>query len=438
MTRILTLLRRSGAYSHPQPAVELVARHYEFFVDQGQLATVLRWLDVLPEAVAAADWLLCFAGGVVSAHAGQLDQAERWLELAERAPPLVRDGQEPAGPLAALTGYLRLLRGDIDGTVVNARRALAVSPAAGPVWALAPQMVLAPALWWSGQAAEARVVLETVTRTAQAAGIPAAMVYALGMRAAIAVDEQDERTAEALAQEAIELMRRAELDEHPWAATAHIVNGVLLGRRGELAAAAEEVERGMALAERLRAWQTTAHASLALAEIRQRQQQPAAAQRLLKRVRDLLKSLRDAGDGFSRLEQVEKALRMRATSDRDTASAPFWQLSQREIEVLRLLPSQLSQREIAAELYVSFNTIGHIRARSSINSVSPHAPKLSLARANSVCSNTAHEPPVPPTSMLARTGAPFPESNANVANVVRDKHLGHDDLSVSFSPLLLT
>src|SRR5262249_5552241 len=85
-------------------AVELVARHYSLFVGQGQLATVLRWLEVLPEAVAAEDWLLCFAGGVVSAHAGRFDEAERWLELAERAPPLVRDGQEPAGLLAALAG----------------------------------------------------------------------------------------------------------------------------------------------------------------------------------------------------------------------------------------------------------------------------------------------------------------------------------------------
>jgi ATP/maltotriose-dependent transcriptional regulator MalT len=78
-------------------AVELVAHHYAFFLDRGQLATVLRWLEALPEAVAAQDWLLCFAGTVVTAHAGDLDEAERWLDLAGRAPPLVRDGQEPAG-----------------------------------------------------------------------------------------------------------------------------------------------------------------------------------------------------------------------------------------------------------------------------------------------------------------------------------------------------
>jgi LuxR family maltose regulon positive regulatory protein len=71
----------------------------------------------------------------------------------------------------------------------------------------------------------------------------------------------------------------------------------------------------------------------------------------------VLQSLPDPGDARDRLERTEKVLRVRATRDRTAASAPFWELSPRELEVLRLLPSRLSQREIAAELYVSFNTI---------------------------------------------------------------------------------
>ena len=96
---------------------------------------------------------------------------------------------------------------------------------------------------------------------------------------------------------------------------------------------------------------------LALAEVRQRQHEPAAARRLLAGARDLLESLPDPGDGLERLAQTEKTLRLRAGRERDGTSAPYWELSERELEVLRLLPSRLSQREIAAELYVSFNTI---------------------------------------------------------------------------------
>ncbi|HEX4898375.1 MAG TPA: hypothetical protein VFV53_08480, partial [Candidatus Limnocylindrales bacterium] len=165
---------------------ELVSRHYGLFVDQGQLATVIGWLEAIPERVAAEDWLLGFAAAIVYAHAGRFDDAERWLRLGEGAPAVVRDGQEPAGPLAAAAGYLRLLRGDLGESVTLTRRALATAPAADPIWALAPRMVLAPGLWWTGQAAEARAIHEAIARTAHAAGITAATVYSLGNRAAIA------------------------------------------------------------------------------------------------------------------------------------------------------------------------------------------------------------------------------------------------------------
>jgi LuxR family maltose regulon positive regulatory protein len=364
-----------------EAAAELVGAHYGFFVAEGQLATVLRWLDAIPPDVAARDWLLGFAAGVVSAHAGRLDDAERWLALAEQAPARERNGQHPDGSLAALAGYLALLRGDIGATVTNARRALATADAGDPVWALGPQMVLAPGLWWSGEPAEAGSVLEAMSRTAQTVAVPAAAVYALGIRAAIALDAEDERTAAALAGQAIELMLRCGLDEHPWAAMAHIVHGSLLGRRGELAAAAEEVERGVAFGERLRAWQLVAHACLALAEVRQRQHQPTAARRLLTRVRVLLEPLPDAGDGLARLERTEKALRLKADRGHGADAAPYWELSQRELEVLRLLPSRLSQREMAAQLYVSFNTVRtHTRVVFRKLGVASRAEAVSRAR----------------------------------------------------------
>jgi len=316
----------------------------------------------------------------VSAHAGLLDQAEGWLRLAEQAPAIPRLGHEPAGSLAALAGYLRLLRGDIPGSVENARRALTAASNDDPVWALGPQMVLAPGLWWAHELDEARAVLEVATRTARAVGIPATVVYALGIRAAIALEQEDDSSADRLASEAIELMHRTQLEEHPWAAMAHIAHGILLGRRGELAAAAQEIELGVAFGERLRAWQLTAYACLALAEVRQRQHDVPATRKLLTRVRDLLRTLPDPGDGFTRLERAEKTLRIRATRA-DRASATYWELSKRELDVLRLLDSHLSQREIATELYVSFNTVRtHVRVIFQKLGVSTRAEAVERAR----------------------------------------------------------
>src|SRR5204862_3234581 len=127
----------------------------------------------------AEDWLLGFAGGVVYAHAGRFDEAERWLRLAERAPQGGRNGQEPGGPLAALAAYLRLLRGDLGASVALARRALGEAPAADPIWALGPRMVLAAGLWWTEPPSEARAVQEAIARTARTAGIHAALLFSL-------------------------------------------------------------------------------------------------------------------------------------------------------------------------------------------------------------------------------------------------------------------
>jgi LuxR family maltose regulon positive regulatory protein len=378
---IVDAARHAIAAGDFEAMAELVGRHHGLFVDQGQLTTVIGWLEALPDDAASADWLLGFAGAVVYAHAGRFDEAEHWLALAERAPQVVRNGQEPTGSLAALTGYLRLLRGDIGASVAAARRALAAGPASDPVWALAPRMVLAPALWWAGRPGEARTVLETVTRTGRAAGIPAATVYALGNRGAIALDDGDEPSAATLAGEAMDLMREAGIDDHPWAAMAHIVHGTILGRHGELAAAAAEIEHGLALGERLGAWQLVVHATLALAEVRQRQRDAPAARRLLTRVHDILGAQPDPGDGVARLERTEKALRLRATRDRAGSEAHYWELSPREIDVLRLLPSRLSQREMAAELYVSFNTIRtHTRVIFGKLGVTSRAEAVARAR----------------------------------------------------------
>jgi DNA-binding CsgD family transcriptional regulator len=203
----------------------------------------------------------------------------------------------------------------------------------------------------------------------------------LGMHAAIALDEQDDGTAEALSQEALDIMHRAELDEHPWAATSWVTHGILLGRRGDLDGATQAIERGVEFGERLRAWQLTVYASLALAEVRQRQHEIVAARRLLSRARGILEAVPDPGNGLERLAKTEKMLRLRTARARPTVPAPFWELSERELAVLRLLPSGLSQREIAAELYVSFNTMKtHMRSIFAKLGVSSRAEAVERAR----------------------------------------------------------
>jgi LuxR family maltose regulon positive regulatory protein len=289
----------------------------------------------------------------------RLDEAERWLEAADSAPAEI-DGDGSGPPLDALRAFLRLLRGDVDGTIAAARRAITTEPAG----AVSAQLLLGGALWWAQQLAEAKPLLETASRKAEAAGLAAPAIFMIGVRAAIELELGDAEQAEALGREALGLTRRAELDEHPFSAPAHIVLGRTHARRGELSDASAQIERGIQLAERVNAWHIQTYGVLGLAEIHHSAHEPAAARRLLTRARAIVGALRDADElAGARIEQTERTLRLRPARSRDVGDAPFWELSERELAVLRLLGSKLSQREIAAELYVSFNTVKtHTRA----------------------------------------------------------------------------
>jgi LuxR family maltose regulon positive regulatory protein len=57
------------------------------------------------------------------------------------------------------------------------------------------------------------------------------------------------------------------------------------------------------------------------------------------------------------------------------------ELSERELTVLRLLASELSQREIGAELYISLNTVkGHTRSIFRKLGVSSRAEAVARGR----------------------------------------------------------
>ena len=361
-------------------AVELVGRHYPLFLDQGQLATVDRWLEALPSSVIADNWLLCIAAATVTSHTNRVDEAERWLGAAERAEPLARNGQRPDGPVATARAWLRLLRGDVDRAIEDARRGL-TDPGPDPTSTLNLQLILGSTLWWSGKPIEAQEVLEQAEQTARAAPLSAATIFTLGFRAVIALDAGDTAQSEALAREAIELTRRADLEEHPFTAMAHIASGKAHARRSELKEATDEIERGTQLAERAGSWVVTVYGLLALAEVRHHEHEPAAARRLLGRARSMLEALPDPAAGLARVEQTEQTLRLRPAGDGDSSSAPFWELSDRELSVLRLLAGRLSQREIAAELYVSFNTVkSHTRSIFRKLGVASRAEAVARAR----------------------------------------------------------
>lgn len=127
----------------------------------------------------------------------------------------------------------------------------------------------------------------------------------------------------------------------------------MLERRGELDSARLEMTRAVELGRRGAGPALTTWMLVHLARV-----DPDRTREHLAEGRAMLTAAPDAGAIPQRLAVAERRRGMRRP-----AAATGGPLSERELDVLRLLPTQLSQREIAAELYVSLNTVkSHVKS----------------------------------------------------------------------------
>jgi LuxR family maltose regulon positive regulatory protein len=80
------------------------------------------------------------------------------------------------------------------------------------------------------------------------------------------------------------------------------------------------------------------------------------------------------------LDRTERALQLTPRTP-ETALAVDAELSERELTILRFLASDLSQREIGSELYISLNTVkGHTRSIFRKLGVSSRADAVARGR----------------------------------------------------------
>ncbi len=349
------------AAADPDGAAELISLHWGAFFNQGRLATVSGWLDALPESTVTGDSRLCVAHAWLALDLGRLDEVEAWIDAAERD-LRAGGGKDDVTALRSETAVLRTVYrfkvGDIAGAQEAARETLELAPRDAVFPRTAAGCVLGITSYWSGEADRAIEALEAALGLAHSSGNDLAASYALGYLSVIHADRNDLKAAQELASKALQQSEEPGFAEHFVNMVAHVGRGRTLRQRGDLVGAERDVTRALALGLRGAGRLEIAWAQLVLAEITHARGGGEEARSLLRSARRTLGECPDPGALADLLGDTERRVSRgpRASAPRDS------ELTERELAVLRLLDSTLTQREIGSELFVSRNTVKtHVR-----------------------------------------------------------------------------
>jgi LuxR family maltose regulon positive regulatory protein len=338
-------------------AADLIAATWSTYFGRGRLSTIAGWLSALSPEVVERDSRLWLAQAWVSLDHGRLDDADPLIDRPEQASD-------------SIIGWQRLLRalhrfkgGDLERARADVREALEGPNDGTLFWRAVAGCVAGVTAYWLGAEDEARAALEPAVALARRDGNHTGAAYALGYLALLDAGARDWPAASRRLDE-VRAMYDAEpvVREHFGAVAAHLAAATLAENEGSFEDADRELERALELAHRGGGLPERVHAMLRLAEARQRSGDLAGARALMGDARAAMDECADSAPLDERLRVSERLLHLaQIRTDRPGATTGD-ALSDRELAVLRLLPTGLSQREIGERLFVSMNTVKtHLR-----------------------------------------------------------------------------
>lgn len=334
--------------------VELIASHWAFAFNRGQLSTVSGWLGLLPPEAVSNDARLSAARAWIALDSGLLDDADAWIERVEATLDADSTAVGAVGPQAiVLRAVLRFKSGDVVGALDASDRAITLDLGAGPIAGPAAYCIRGSALFFSGDTQQAQGAYRQAVLLAERLDNRLARTYALGYLAMIAARDGQLGDAE-------RLIRSATGDGAPLADEVHFVDmmvslatAIVLQMRGDAAAAKEAADMGLGLARRGGGLLEVANALLIRGEILDHLGEHSQAEASVDEAATLLRRGADADVG-ARLLTARGVGPVVTSHPQEPAGEA---LTSKELDVLRLLATRLSRREIGERLYVSLNTV---------------------------------------------------------------------------------
>lgn len=338
-------------------SADLIAADWVSEFNGGGLSTVSGWLDLLPDETVSRDPRLSTARAWIALNVGQFDDANRWIEAAEAesAADAVDHGSLCA-QLVALREVHAFKTGDLAAALVAARRAITLDFDDALQARSAAFSTYGSALYFSGSIDEAQATFRRAVALAEKIGDRRRRIYALGYLALIAAESGRLADAEHQIRRATGVGTEPAGGEHFINAMVSLAVATVLDVRGDRAAAADAAHLAVSLARKGAGILEVAKALLVRARILEDlgDHETAAASR--NEAGALLRGCADAGTAQTLHAAAGQSAGVAVTA-RNAACPVGEELTAKELEVLRLLATRLSRREIGQRLYVSLNTV---------------------------------------------------------------------------------
>jgi LuxR family transcriptional regulator, maltose regulon positive regulatory protein len=331
-------------------SADLIAADWVNEFHGGGLSTVSAWLDLLPAQTVWRDSRLGVARAWVALNLGQLETALSWIEAAEdESTACASDGETIATQLIVLRAIHSFKTGRLTAALKGAGRAVTLDFGDAPLAPSGARSIYGSALYFSGSINDAAAAFEQAVALAEAAGDRRTRVNSLGYLAMIAAERGQLADAEQRIHRATGSHADLASGEHFIDAMVSLAAATVLLSRGDTTAAAEAAQVAVAASRQGGGILEVAQALLVRANILERRGDRQGAEA-------------DRTEAGALLAEAE-ASAADSVTPRNARSAVGEELTLKELEVLRLLATQLSRREIAQRLYVSLNTVkSHQRA----------------------------------------------------------------------------
>ena len=271
-------------------AARLIERHFDAVYNlHGEAATIQRWLSAMPTDLVRSRPRLLLAQAALAEASGRVEAVEGLLDDADRAAGAADEPFEPsAGRAASMLVnvpatialhrcYLAQLRGDAEGTVAFASRALAESGEGEWLLRSTAQGFLAVAEWLRGRLTEAERAFVSGIAGWRAAGQHTATAWGCYQLGQVQRAQGRLDAAVRTCQQALEATAGPGPTPLPAAGPAYVSLGEVAYQRNELDTALQHVTEGIALCRRFVYTASLATGLATLAWIRQATGDPAGA-----------------------------------------------------------------------------------------------------------------------------------------------------------------